>query len=138
MRHITEGVYGLVMSRGIANGRAGTRANGGKIARTAETGAAAKGADDQGEEPGRPLTGLREGGERNPMGISREKDGAAKPRQFNREEVSNHAQEPSPSWNCVARPVLHIVVDNSRNWRTHAPRVAPLGVRQFLVLVSSR
>jgi hypothetical protein len=30
---------------------------------------------------------------------------------------------------------LRVVVDNSRNWRTQAPRVAPLGVRQFLVLV---
>jgi hypothetical protein len=30
---------------------------------------------------------------------------------------------------------LRIVIDNSRNWRIQAPRVAPLGVRQFLVLV---
>lgn len=32
---------------------------------------------------------------------------------------------------------LHVVSDNSRNWRTQTPRVAPLGVRQFLVLERS-
>lgn len=29
MRQISEGIYGLLVSQGIANGRAGTRANGG-------------------------------------------------------------------------------------------------------------
>lgn len=108
MRHITEGVYGLVMSRGIANGRAGTRANGGKIARTAGTGAAGIGADDQGEEPGRPLTGLREGG-RNPMGMGKTRATKARASfQGGREDIS---QEPSMA---RSHPVPRIVVDNSR------------------------
>ena len=134
MRHITEGVYGLVMSRGSANGRAGTRANGGKIARTAGTGAAGIGADDQGEEPGRPLTGLREGG-RNPMGISREKDGAAKPRQFNREVGKHVSQEPSMA---RSHPVLRLVVSNKDVRRRDPTSVAPLGLRTSLLLVVSR
>lgn len=132
MRQISEGIYGLLVSQGIANGRAGTRANGGKIARTAGTGAAGIGAGDQSGGTNRLLTGLREGGDRNPMGMG--KGTPAETGAKSNREVSANAQEPSPSRE-EARPVPRIVIDNSRNWRTQAPRVAPLGVRQFLVLV---
>jgi len=130
MRHITEGVYGLVMSRGIANGRAGTRANGGKIARTVGAGAAGIDADDQGEEPGRPLTGLREGGERNPMGMGKgtpAETGASQ--QGGREGVS---EEPSMA---RSHPVLRLVVSNKDVRRRDPTSVAPLGLRTSLVLV---
>lgn len=130
-----ETVKDMLVRQGIEAGRAGNTGRHGKIARTAGTGAAGIGADDQGEEPGRPLTGLREGGDRNPMGISMEKDGAAKPRQFNREEVSNHAQEPSMA---RSHPVLRLVVSNKDVRRRDPTSVAPLGLRTSLVLMVSR
>lgn len=62
-----------------------------------------------------------------------ERTGAAKaPAKL--EEIRNH-KEPSP----VARPVLRVVVDNSRRGRTHRPNeVSPrLGVRPRMLLVVS-
>lgn len=103
----------------------------GKIARTAGAGAAGIGAGDQSGGTDRLLTGLREGGDRNPMGMGKgTPTEAGASQQGGRKGVY---QEPSPARGC--RPVLRVVVDNSRNWRTQAPRVAPLGVRQFLALV---
>lgn len=117
MRHITDGIYGLVMSRGIANGRAGTRASGERKGPGAASDGARGGVADTPEQEGDlmcPPIG-RQGGER-PMGNSGK----------------------GPRVNASAKFTgLRVVVDNSRNWRTQAPRVAPLGVRQFLVLVQS-
>jgi hypothetical protein len=130
MRQISEGIYGLLVSQGIANGRAGTRANGGKVARTVGAGAAGIGADDQGEEPGRPLAGMRKGGERNPMGMGKgapAETGASQQGGFRR-----HAQEPSPA---NGRPVLRLIVSNKDVRRRDPTSVAPLGLRTSLVLV---
>jgi hypothetical protein len=71
-----ETVKDMLVRQGIEAGRAGTRKRHGKIARTAGTGAAGIGAGDQSGGTDRLLTGLREGGDRNPMGMG--KTGAAK------------------------------------------------------------
>lgn len=122
---VSEALRELLHRQGMANGRAGTRKLARMIARTAGTGAAAIGADDQGEEPGRPLTGLREGGERNPMGIR--KTGSAKP-PASAWEVGNEANDPSPA---ECRPVLRLVHSGRR-------RSAQYVVPPRLALVSSR
>lgn len=57
--HISGDTYKVLMRQGLARGLAGTRSRG-------------KGADGQGEEqPSRPLTGLRKGGDRNPIGMGK-------------------------------------------------------------------
>jgi hypothetical protein len=115
MRQISEGIYGLLVSQGIANGRAGTRANGLNKSPGAASDGAHGGVAADDPEGGRshPPIG-RPGGARQPMGNSGK----------------------GPRVNASAKFTgLRIVIDNSRNWRTQAPRVAPLGVRQFLVLV---
>src|SRR5690554_2963899 len=80
-----------------------------------------------------PLT-ARPGEDGEPMGM-RKGRGAVKAPPVDQEVGSVSTRKPSPA---NGRPVPHIVVDNSRNWRTQAPRVAPLGVRQFLVLEGGR
>ena len=93
MRHISK-TYERLMLAAIANGRAGTRAFE-ERAKPAGTGKAAKGlasATNEREEVD-PRAALASAGEVQPMGI-REKDGAGKPRQFNRgdnDRVRNHS-----------------------------------------------
>jgi hypothetical protein len=116
MRQISEGIYGLLVSQGIEAGRAGnTGRHGMKVRGAASDGAHSRVVADTPEQEGDlmcPPIG-RQGGWQ-PMGISGKGPGVNAP-----------AKSDS----------LRVVVDNSRNWRTQAPRVAPLGVRQFLVLV---
>jgi hypothetical protein len=135
MKPISYSLKDVLVRQGIANAQP---VGAGRVRGMKGPGAASDGARGGvvadaagGVGPHRPTAG----GGNQPMGISREKDGAAKPRQFNREVGKHVSQEPSMA---RSHPVPRIVVDNSRNWRTQAPRVAPLGVRQFLVLVSSR
>jgi hypothetical protein len=88
----------------------------------------------QGIEVGRAGTRIRHGKVAQPVGAGAAsvKGPDQKARPVYREEVVVTAQEPSSSRE-EARPVLHIVVDNSRNGRTQPQRVCPPGVRPFLV-----
>lgn len=77
MKPISHSLRDVLVRQGIANAKpVGAGKVRGKVARTVGAGAAGIGADDQGEEPGRPLAGMRKGGERTPMGMG--KTGAAK------------------------------------------------------------
>ena len=130
MRQISEGIYGLLVSQGIEAGRAGNTGRHGKIARTVGAGAAGIGADDQGEEPGRPLTGLREGGDRNPMGMGKTRATKARASFTG----GGHHREGE-----TTLQTLHVVIDNSRCMPLRDPtRSAQRGSGIHLVLVSSR
>ena len=112
MEPISETLRELLVRQGIANGRGETqlgRMNKGPALSTmASSGEVV--ADGAGGAPHRP-TGLREGGERNPMGISRKGRGAVKAPPVDQEVGSVSTRKPSPA---NGRPVPHIVVDNSR------------------------
>ena len=111
MSHISESIRDLLVRQGIANGLGATGDVRERKVPALSTMASSGGvkADAAGGEPHWPTT--REGRVDLNSGKGRAVNAPAK------------------------FTGLRIVVDNSRNWRTQPQRVAPLGVRQFLVLV---
>lgn len=112
MRHVSDGIYSLLMSQGIAAGeRAGTRKLARKIARTAGTGAASV------KGPGtnaRPV--YRE--------VMRQTDSEG--------ETTANLMEPSPA---RSRPVLRLVVSNKCLPRETPMRGPRNSLGRHLVLV---
>jgi len=132
MEPISDSVYEVLVRQGIAAGRVGARTDRGmtasSLAALSFMGRANALLDREGDEAHSPTAG----GGFQPMRIRGKRTPTEAGAKFTGGNVQN-AQEPSSS--PKARPVPRIVVDNGRNWRTLSPRVAPLGVRQFLALV---
>lgn len=131
MRQISEGIYGLLVSQGIANGRAGTRANGerkapGAASDGARGGVVADTPEQEGDLMCPPIG--RQGGWQ-PMGMrkSPSKAGAVVRPGVG---ASGH---PSTA---RSHPVLTLVVSNKcEPTRPQSERLPPLGVGSHLVLV---
>ena len=114
MRHISK-TYERLMLAAIANGRAGTRAFE-ERAKPAGTGKAAKGlasATNEREEVDPRAALASAGGSGQPIGI-REKDGAGKPRQFNRNVNHRVAGNHSANRNHLVLVVDHMPTRQGR------------------------
>ena len=130
MRHISEGAYELVMSRGIANGRAGTRDGRGMKERGAASDGAHSRVETTDREGGQSQSPIGRQGGTQPMGMRKSPGDAGAGSDFN--GLGEKPKEPTP----FDRRVPLLVVDNSRCMPLRDPtRSAQRGSGIHLVLV---
>ncbi len=120
MTPISETLHELLVRQGIAQERTAIRQ--------------AQGMDAGAPEGKAHPLAARPGEDREPMGMGKTR--ATKARASFQEVGEIVSQEPSSNRDCMVRPVLHVIVDNSRCKPIHTPtRVAPRGIGFHLVLI---